>query len=96
MKNQDFKISIKTIWALVFANGLLLFVALYAKLMHWEFSQVMLTAGLMLFFSTWAIILSDMLKNYIYNKSFWVTSMFVLPFLSPILYLIQRNKITRK
>ena len=96
MKNQNFNISIKTIWVLVIGNGLLTFVALFAKLMHWEFSQAMLTAGLMLFFSTWVIILTDMLKHNIYNKSFWLTSMFFLPTISPIVYLIQRNKLISK
>ena len=96
MKNQDFNISLKTIWVLVAGNSLLTIVALYAKIMHWEFSQVMLTVGIMLFFSTWVIILGDMVKNNIYNKSFWVTSMFIFPAVSPLVYLIRRNKLTGK
>ncbi|WP_277875413.1 PLDc N-terminal domain-containing protein [Aequorivita sp. KMM 9714] len=49
----------------------------------------------MLFFSTWIIILSDMVKNKIYNKTFWIMTMFILPFISPIFYLIQRNRLIR-
>ncbi len=96
MENQDFKISIKTIWVLVIGNGLLIFVALFTKLMHWELSQVLLIAGLMLFLLTWVIIFTDMLKHNIYNKSFWVSSMFCVPYFSSILYLVQRNKLIGK
>jgi hypothetical protein len=81
---------------LVIGNGLLTVVAVLAKLMHWEFSQAMLTAVLLLFFSTWVIIFADLLKNNIYNKSFWLSSMFFLPSILPILYLIQRNKLIAK
>ena len=95
MKNQDFKIDIKTIWFLVIGNFLLTVLGGIAKIQHWEYSQFFLTAGLMLFFSTWIIILSDMVKNKIHNKTFWILTMFIMPFISTIFYLIQRNKLMR-
>jgi len=67
----------------------------FAKIQHWEYSQILLTIGLMLFFSTWIIILSDMVKNKIYNKTFWIMTMFIMPSISPIFYIIQRNKLIR-
>ena len=91
MKNQDFKISINTIWFLVVGNFLLTIVAALAKVQHWEFSNVILTVALMLFFTTWVIILSDMVKQKIYNKTFWVMSMFIFPTLASIVYLLRRN-----
>ena len=63
MKNRDFKIDIKTVWFLVIGNFLLTIFGASAKIQHWEYSQFFLTVGLMLFFSTWIIILSDMIKN---------------------------------
>lgn len=95
MENQDFKIGIKTVWFLVAGNLLLTLFGTIAKIQHWEFSQIILTIALMLFFSTWIIILSDMVKNKIYNKTFWIMTMFILPFISPIFYLIQRNRLIR-
>ena len=95
MKNRDFKIDIKTVWFLVIGNFLLTIFGALAKIQHWEYSQFFLTVGLMLFFSTWIIILSYMIKNKIYNKSFWILTMFIMPFISTIFYLIQRNKLLR-
>ena len=95
MNNQDFKISFKTVWFLVVGNILLTVFGAFAKIQHWEFSQFFLTVGLMLFFSTWTIILSDMVKNKIYNKTFWILTMFIMPTIATIFYLIQRNKLLR-
>ncbi len=95
MKNQDFKISIKIIWFLVIGNFLLTTYGAFAMIQHWEYSQIYLTIGLMIFFSTWIIVLSDMSKNEIYNKTFWILSMFYLPSIAPIFYLIQRNKLLK-
>lgn len=95
MENQDFKIGIKTVWFLVVGNVLLTLFGVIAKIQHWEFLQVFLTIGLMLFFSTWIIVLSDMVKNKIYNRTFWILTMFIMPTFAPIFYLIQRNILIR-
>lgn len=95
MNNQDFKISFKTVWFLVVGNILLTVFGAFAKIQHWEYSQILLTIGLMLFFSTWGIILSDMVKNKIYNKTFWIMTMFIMPSIATIFYMIQRNKLIR-
>lgn len=95
MNNQDFKISFKTVWFLVVGNILLTVFGAFAKIQHWEYSQILLTIGLMLFFSTWVIILSDMVKNKIYNKTFWIMTMFIMPTIATIFYIIQRNKLIR-
>jgi hypothetical protein len=95
MKNQDFKISLKIVWFLVTGNFLLTTFGALAMLLHWEYSQIYLTIGLMVFFTTWIIVLSDMSKNEIGNKTFWMLSMFYLPSISPIFYLIKRNKLLK-
>ena len=95
MENQDFKIGIKTVWLLVIGNFFLTVLGALAKIQHWEFSQFFLTVGLMLFFSTWIIILSDIVKNKIYNRTFWILTMFIMPTIATIFYLIQRNKLLR-
>ncbi len=95
MENNDFKISITTVWVLAIGNILLTIVGALAKFQHYEFSPLLFTGGLILFFSTWLIVISDMLKNRIYNKIFWIITMFTLPHISSIFYLIQRNKLIR-
>jgi len=95
MNNQDFKISFKTVWFLVVGNILLTVFGAFSKIQHWDYSQILLTIGLMLFFSTWVIILSDMVKNKIYNKTFWIITMFIMPSIATIFYMIQRNKLIR-
>lgn len=95
MNNQDFKISFKTVWFLVVGNILLTVIGAFAKIQHWDYSQLLLTIGLMLFFSTWVIILSDMVKNKIYNKTFWIMTMFIMPSIATIFYMFQRNKLIR-
>ena len=95
MNNQVFRISFKTVWFLVVGNILLTVFGAFAKIQHWDYSQILLTIGLMLFFSTWVIILSDMVKNKIYNKPFWIMTMFIMPSIATIFYMIQRNKLIR-
>lgn len=95
MENQDLKIGIKTVWILIIVNVLLVFLGVLAKLEYWEFSNFLFIAGLILFLSTWIIVLSDMVKNKIPNKFFWIFSMFATTPITPIVYLIQRKKLLR-
>ena len=95
MENNDFKIDIRLVWILVIGNIILTIVSAFAKTQQWEFSQLLFTSALILFFSVWIIVISDMLKNKIYNKTFWIMSIFIIPFITPIFYLIQRDKLIR-
>ena len=70
MNNQDFKISFKTVWFLVVGNILLTVFGAFAKIQHWEYSQI-------------------------YNKTFWIITMFIMPPIATIFYMIQRNKLIR-
>ncbi len=49
--------------------------------------------GVGMFAIGWIIVLFDMLKNKIYNKQFWVLSMFFVMPVTPIIYLIRRKKL---
>jgi len=95
MENKDFRISPKVVWILVIGNILLIIIGALAKILHWEISQLFLIMGIIFFFSTWIIILSDMTMNIIYNKTFWIMSMFIIPMITGILYLFMRNKLLR-
>lgn len=93
MENNNFKISIKTVWVLVIGSLLITAFGAYTKIQHWGSSQLLLTIGIILFSSTWIIVISDMAKNRIYNKTFWIMSMFILPSISLLIYLIRRNRL---
>lgn len=93
MEKHDFKISIVIVQVFVIGNALLTALGAIAKLQHWEFSQFLLAVGIMFFISSYVIILSDMTGNKIYNKTFWIMSMFILPSITPIFYLIRRNNL---
>ena len=92
MKNEDFKISFKTVWILVIGSYIVTGIGLFARLQHWGFSEFILVIGLMLYFSTCIIMIGDIIKYKIHNKSPWVISMFFIP-IATILYMIQRNKL---
>ncbi len=95
MENQDFKIGIKTVWVLVIGNLLVTGFVAFALIQNLEFAQILLMFGLVLFFSTWIIVLSDVVKSKIYNKAFWVITMFILPSIAPIFYMVRRSRLSR-
>ncbi len=95
MNNRDFRMGTGLVWLLVTGNLILTTAGAFYKVQALEISEFLLTAGLMLFFSTWVIVLSDMVKNRIYNKPFWIIILFVMPSITPLFYLIQRNRLLR-
>lgn len=95
MKNENFKISTKIVWFLVIGNTLLTVIGTLAKINDWNFPEFLLTFGLMMLFSSWVIILDDMVKHKIYNKTFWILTMFIMPSVSIIIYMFQRKRLLR-
>ena len=95
MKNQDLTIDVRLIWLLVLGSIVFISLGVLAKVLHWEFSTIYLLIGLVFTFSSWVILLSDMVKSKIYNKTFWIISMFLMPSIASIFYLIQRNRLLR-
>ena len=93
MNNQDLKLSFKTVWFLVIGNFLFTFFGAISKLQSWDYSEIYLMIGVILFFTTWLIILIDMVRNKINNKTLWIMSMFIIPSLAQIYYMIQRDKL---
>jgi len=41
----------------------------------------------------WIIVFVDMIRYKIYNKTFWILAMFLLPYLTPVFYLFQRKRL---
>ena len=95
MENQDFEIGIKAIWFLVIGNLLFTIAGAFAKIEHWDYSQVLLSIGLILFLSTLVIMVRDINRSKIHDKEFWIMFMLILPFISPILYVTRRTKMIK-
>lgn len=95
MENKDFRVSINLV--LVLAIGSLLFIVLgaWAKLYHLEFAHWLLLLGSFSSFATWIVVISDMVRSKIYNKTFWITSMFIFTPVAVIVYLIQRDRLLK-
>lgn len=93
MKNQDFIIGIKIVWALIIGSVLLTMLGISLEKDNSEFWQFIFAAGVTLALTVWIIIFSDIIKNKVYNKTFWIISMIILPSISPIIYLIRRNRL---
>lgn len=92
MENQDFRIRFNFVWVLVIVNTLLAILGSYSKLQHWENSALILIIALMLSFTLWVIIFTDIVQQKIHNKSFWLWIMILMPFIAPLFYMIQRKR----
>jgi len=95
MENQDFEIGNKTIWFVVIGNVLFAIAGAFAKIEHLEYSKSLLSISLILFLLTTVIIIRDINKNKVHDKTFWINSMFTFPFISPILYITRRTKMIK-
>lgn len=87
---MNIKISTNTIYILLTINAI--FIALVSSikgdmLMPTVFAFVAYSLAL------WVIILADMLSNPIYNKVFWIWSMFFIPVFSIFVYPFRRERL---
>jgi len=95
MENQDFEIGIKTIWFVVIGSVLFSIAGAFARLKHWEYSQVILSIGLIFYLATLVIMVRDINRSKIHDKEFWIMFMFIVPYISPILYITRRTKMIK-
>ena len=95
MKNRDFGIGVKALWVLEIGSLLLILLGSLAKIQHWEYGQLLLSSGLMFFFITWILVLTDLTRNQIYQKGFWMLILFIMPPVATLFYFVQRNRLLR-
>lgn len=95
MENPDFKVSYMAVLAMFIGHTLITVLGAFATIQHWDFAQFFLIAGLVLLLFTWIIIFSDMVRSRIYNRTFWILIMFIIPWIAMIVYMIQRNRLMR-
>ena len=93
-KNQ-FIYNSKIIWIYLIAAYLLKIYGYVGEYVTLEYSGTISMAGNILLILTWLVILIDMIKTKLFNKMFWIIFMFVLAPITPLFYMIQRNKLIR-
>lgn len=93
MENLDFKISLRTVWILLLGSIILTIVGAFLKILQMEFFQLFLVLGLILYVTSWILIYNDITLKKIYNKKFWIKSMFILPTIAPLVYMFRRTKL---
>ena len=93
MSNTDLRVSKKLIGGMVIAGILFILLGAIFKIMYFSLASELLTFGLFISGVSWIIVMADMLQQELYNKGFWILTMFVLPWLTPLLYLYRRNKL---
>ena len=95
MENQDFEIGIKNIWFAVIGSLVFTIAGSFAKIEHWKYSQVILSIGLIFYLATLIIMVRDINRSKIHDKEFWIMFMFIVPYISPILYITRRAKMIK-
>ncbi|MFD2517875.1 PLDc N-terminal domain-containing protein [Salinimicrobium flavum] len=63
------------------------------SLLHLESLKIPGWISLLFLSSFWIIVLTDMIRTEIYNKTFWLFSMLIFPWLAPAIYLFLRKKL---
>ena len=58
-------------------------------------SELAAWIALILLLIFWLIVFIDILKNKLYSKTFWILAMIIMPFLTPVFYLFQRERLLR-
>jgi hypothetical protein len=93
MENAEYKLGMKTVWILLAGDLLLLFTASAADILNRDLVNVMLLTGFIMLTSGWIKVLSDISWHRIPNKTIWIVSMFLCPFVSPVVYLLWKNRL---
>ncbi len=58
-----------------------------------EFSSSLNWTAAGILFIFWLFILIDMINQKLKNKTFWILSMFIVPFFAPVVYLFRRKNL---
>jgi hypothetical protein len=92
---KNFQISAKAVWIILIAGLCLSTFGIFADSQSLLLSEQILSIGGTLFFSSWVIVMLELVNNKVYNRTFWILSMIFLAPFAMIFYLIQREKLFR-
>ena len=86
---KAFKINSQTVWFFTIISLYAITEGVFFN--YFNHKEMFIGMGLISYFFVWIIILLDILNNPVYNKNFWFISMFILPYITVIVYLLRRN-----
>lgn len=95
MKNSNYTLNHKVVLFLVLGHFLFGILGAFAQIHEMDSAHFFWSAGITFFFSSWIIIISDIVKQRVFNKSFWIVAMFITPSLAMLFYIFMRNRVIR-
>lgn len=90
---KSFKISKSFVWILIFISIFAIVEALFIN--YFNEKAAFLSIGIISFLYLFYIILSDILSHTVYNKTFWIISLFIMSYPTIIVYLIRREQLIK-
>ncbi|MEA4851516.1 MAG: hypothetical protein VB126_08700 [Paludibacter sp.] len=91
MKDQ----SVKTYIGFATTGTVLTIAGAISKILQLNISTPCFIIGFILIIYTWIITIADIRTKGIYNASFWLKSILIFPYICPLIYLIQRKRLTQ-
>lgn len=95
MKENKLIINKRRLWIMIVLNFIFIFYGALSKIYHWEFSDFFLGFASAIFLMSWFVVLTDIIRNKVYNKAFWLITLFIIPHISLLFYLLQRDRLLR-
>ena len=88
-------IGLKKLWGTTIIGYIIFFIFIFVQIQNIDFPDFFYGFGVGIMIGLDFLIISDIIENKVYNKWFWVISMFVTPPFAIIAYMIQRDKLIR-
>ncbi len=82
-------------WLLVICHLFFIITGTIFKLLHQAYWELFLFLGVFCLLASWIVLFIEMIRNDFSNRLFWIFWMFLLPSVSPVIYLLRREKIYR-
>lgn len=95
MQENKITISHQLMWILIVISFSISLVSFYLNMQEINFPKLITYFNFGFFFVLWLILLVEMISHKIYNQTFWVMSMFILPPFTVLFYMIQRQRLKR-
>lgn len=85
----------KVYWTILIICYSIILFEIFTIYQKWNVTEVVFYLCHMVLFVLWLIILRDMIRNRLFNKAFWILSMFILPPICLPSYLWLRERLLR-
>jgi len=93
MKIEDFKISANIVFSIVTVSLMLTITSIFGMYFKWDYAIHLFFGSLIFALPCWLIAFYDLNKSKVYNKSFWLSSMILMPTVTPFFYLLRKKHI---